>query len=444
MADFKLGRIKFKWRGNWATSTAYLIDDVIKYGGNTYVCIANHTSPNNENLFYTNPGTYTSYWSLQAESLFSKGAYAADTWYKLNDLVKYGARHYRCITAHTSASTVGGVAIINGSNFELYIEAIDYKGNWTTSTYYKVKDVFKFGGNQYIVDTAHTSGATEDDFDQSVVSLFTNGTEWKDNYSPSTVYKRGDQVSYGGYTYIYVNAEESAGQTPTDNAYWDVITTGYQNEGDYVHGTSYQTGDVLRYGGNSYVSLTNNTNEYPANTDGTTNTSYWELVVKGFNYITGGYNAATTYNIGDVVRYISTSYVMLKDRQVNVTPGTDGTVWQIIAQGDTGAVLTTRGDIIVQDASQTTRLPIGVVGSVLTTDGTDPIWSNAEGRNVYYVANSGSDSNPGTQFLPFKTVYYALSQATSGDVVDFDTITGGTGGTPGTYDINKQVQTVQV
>ena len=47
---------------------------------------------------------------------------------------------------------------------------------------------------------------------------------------------------------------------------------------------------------------------------------------------------------------------MLKDRQTNVTPGTDGTVWQLIAQGDTGAVLTTRGDIIVQDASQATRL----------------------------------------------------------------------------------------
>ena len=29
MADFKLGRIKFKWRGDWAVDTAYLIDDVI-------------------------------------------------------------------------------------------------------------------------------------------------------------------------------------------------------------------------------------------------------------------------------------------------------------------------------------------------------------------------------------------------------------------------------
>jgi hypothetical protein len=58
-----------------------------------------------------------------------------------------------------------------------------------------------------------------------------------------------------------------------------------------------------------------------------------------------------------------------------------------------------------------------------------------------YVANSGSDSNPGSQFLPFKTIYHALSQATSGDVVDFDTITGGTGGTPGTYDITQTSST---
>ena len=438
MADFKLGRIKFKWRGNWATSTAYLIDDVIKYGGNTYVCIANHTSPNNENLFYTNPGTYTDYWSLQAESLFSKGAYAADTWYKLNDLVKYGARQYRCTTAHTSASTVGGVAILNGSNFELYIEAIDYKGDWTTTTYYKVNDVVKFGGNQYKCTTAHTSGATSDDFAQANFTLFVEGQQWEDSYNGGTVYSKGDIVTYGGYAYIYVNDEESAGQTPTDNAYWDVLSTGYSNEGLYSNIRTYKVGEVVNYGGNVYVAKTSEfIGEYPANTDGTTNSTYWDLLVKGFNYISGGYNASTTYNIGDVVRYLSSTYIMLKDRQINVTPGSDGTVWQLIAQGSETAVLNTRGDIIVQGASSSERLPIGVVGSVLTTDGTDPIWSNAEGRNVYYVANSGSDSNPGTQFLPFKTVYHALSQATSGDVVDFDTITGGTGGTPGTYDITQ-------
>ena len=435
MADFKLGRIKFKWRGNWAASTSYLIDDVVKYGGNSYVAIANHTSPANENLFYTSPGTYTDYWSLQAESLFFKGTYANSTWYKLNDLVSYGQRLYRTTTAHTSSST-----ILDTSKFELYQDGVDYKGDWTASTYYKVNDVVKFGGTQYKVTTAHTSGANEDAFDQDKFSAFVEGQEWKDSYNASTVYKIGDIVSYGGYTYIYVNAEEAAGQTPTDNTYWDVITTGYNHTGDYDYSNNYKTGDVVKYGGNSYVSKTNHVNQYPANTNGTLNSTYWNLNVEGYEQ-KGTYNAATQYNIGDVVRYLSSSYVMLKDRQTNVTPDSDATTWQVLAQGDTGAVLSVRGDILKQGASASQRLAIGPVGSVLTTDGTDPQWSNAEGKNVIYVANSGSDSNPGTEYLPYKTIHKALSTATSGDIVDITSISGGTGGTPGTYDVNQSATT---
>ena len=35
MAEFKLGRIRFIWKDNWAATTAYLKDDVIRYGGRT-------------------------------------------------------------------------------------------------------------------------------------------------------------------------------------------------------------------------------------------------------------------------------------------------------------------------------------------------------------------------------------------------------------------------
>ena len=377
MADFKLGRLKFKWRGDWATSTAYVVDDIAKYGGNTYVCVTNHTSSSTSSAFYTD-FTTNSYWQLHTEGLYFKGDWAGDTHYKLNDLVKYGAFQYRTTTQHTSTST----------------------------------------------------------FDETKFEVYSEGLQFEDSYNAGTTYQDGDVVTYGGYSYVYINSTPASGQTPTDNSYWDVITTGFKTQGVYSHGTAYKTGDTVQYGGNSYVAVTNNTNEYPANTDGTTNTSNWNLIVTGFNY-RSAYNSATTYNIGDVVRYTSTSYIMLKDRQVNVTPGTDATTWQVLAQGDTGAVLTTRGDLVYQDSSQTARLAIGTVGSVLTTDGSDPIWSNAEGANVIYVANAGDDTNPGTQFLPYKTISKALSVASSGDVVDFDTITGGTGGTPGTYNITQ-------
>ena len=44
MAEFRLGRLKFNWRGAWAASTAYVIDDIVKYGASSYVCTVNHTS----------------------------------------------------------------------------------------------------------------------------------------------------------------------------------------------------------------------------------------------------------------------------------------------------------------------------------------------------------------------------------------------------------------
>ena len=47
MAEFKLGRIRFIWKDNLATGTAYPKDDVIRYGGRTYVAVTGHTSTTN-------------------------------------------------------------------------------------------------------------------------------------------------------------------------------------------------------------------------------------------------------------------------------------------------------------------------------------------------------------------------------------------------------------
>src|SRR6056300_751193 len=222
MADFVLGRLKFKWRGDWSTSTAYLIDDIVKYGGNTYVCVTNHTSAAATSDFYTDLNS-NSYYELHTEGLFFKGDWAGSTFYKLNDLVKYGAYQYRCILQHTSSSS------------------------------------FAIGSNWQV---------------------FSEGLQWEDSYNAGTTYQDGDVVSYGGYTYVYVNSTPSSGNTPTDDSYWDVVTTGYNNAGTYSHGSNYKTGDVVSYGGNSYVANANHTNEYPAvQSTGATNSSYWDLNV---------------------------------------------------------------------------------------------------------------------------------------------------------------------
>ena len=44
MAAFNLGRLRFVWKGEWATSTEYVRDDVVRYGSSSYVCTIPHTS----------------------------------------------------------------------------------------------------------------------------------------------------------------------------------------------------------------------------------------------------------------------------------------------------------------------------------------------------------------------------------------------------------------
>jgi len=481
MADFKLGRIKFKWRGDWAASSAYVIDDIVKYGGNAYVCIQNHTSPANENLFYTSPGTFTEYWQLHQESFYFKGAYANTTWYKLNDLVSYGGKQYRTTTAHTSSSLVldqskfeqysdgiifkgdyasstqyklndlvkyggrtyrcttehtsaagGDINIVLG-NFDIYSEGLAFKGDFQINTYYKLDDVVKFGAYQYKCTTAHTSGAALSDFAEANFTVYSEGLQFEDSYNASTLYQKGDVVTYGGYSYAYINDNESTGQTPADNAYWDVITTGFKATGVYSHGTLYKTGDTVQYGGNHYVCILDAQNQRPAEGSGAVNSTYWKQVIGGFNY-RGAYTSLTTYEVGDVVRHTSSSYVNLKDQVLNVEPGTDGLTWQAIAQGDTGAVMTARGDLIRQDAGGTARLPLGLPGAVLTNDGDDAIWSGISGKNVLWVSPKGEDGGPGTEALPYLTLQYAAKHAKPNSIREFKNQAGGTGGTADVYD----------
>ncbi len=112
MTEFVLGKIKFTWKGNWAVSTVYEKDDIVKYGGNTYVCITGHTSGSAIPDFYTDIAK----WNVHVEGVTHKGDHADATYYKINDIVKSDQHQYICTTQHTSTAT------INLTNFTLYVQ----------------------------------------------------------------------------------------------------------------------------------------------------------------------------------------------------------------------------------------------------------------------------------------------------------------------------------
>lgn len=139
--------------------------------------------------------------------------------------------------------------------------------------------------------------------------------------------------------------------------------------------TAYKVGSVINYGAYTYVSILDNTNVNPSGAPAT-----WSLLNTGL-LNTGTWAAVRVYRPGDIVLYISSSYVcaLLHTAATGNNPVNDttGTYWNLLAQGSANSFNTTTGDISYRAASGSdTRLPIGTAGQFLEVGGSGiPAWT---------------------------------------------------------------------
>ena len=345
MADFRLGRLKFNWRGDWTAATAYVIDDIVKFGANTYVASANHTSVSSAAQWY---GTDAGSWSLHTEGIYNAGEWAAATFYKLNDIVKYGNILYRTTTPHT-----------------------------TTATF----DIAKF-------------------------SAYLDGLKFEDTWDSATEYQKGDIVTYGGYSYVALQTSTAIQPNNGIGVQWDILTTGFKVVGNWDTTTTYKPGDVVLLGGNSYVAKTTNQNSSPSS-----NPTDWDFIVGGFTW-KGTWDVGTTYYPGDAVTRNSNSHICVTENSAQAPEtDVNGTYWNSLAEGASANVLTTSGDVLYQGGSGPARLPIGAENKVLTVDSTGyPSWKESHvTHRVYYVTPEGSDLNAGSSITAaWRTVRHAV------------------------------------
>jgi len=266
MAEFKLGRIRFVWKGDWSSETVYFQDDVVAFGGKTYICVLGHTSQSN---FFSDLDIVPPKWNLVSEGQNWRGEWQTDTDYVYDDIVSYGARLYIANENHTSASTA--VDTTDGleadlSKWTAFAEGLDWKGVWTTDTRYRVNDFVKYGGSTYVCNTLHVSASTEADGLESDISnwdVFNQGIEYKGDWTKNTRYKTNDLVRYGAGVWIATSAHTSTSDFGLDGEYWSKFVEGFQYENDWSPFRGYQPGDVVRYGGNQYISKSTNTEVIP-------------------------------------------------------------------------------------------------------------------------------------------------------------------------------------
>ena len=267
MADFRLGRLKFNWRGDWTVATAYVIDDIVKFGANTYVCTTNHTSVTSEADWYS---TDLASWSLHTEGLFNRGDWAASQFYRLNDIVKYGNDQYRVTTAHSSSGS------FTSANFVSYIQGLKFEDSWDNGTEYQQGDIVVYGGYTYVSKTTNTAIAPNTSIDVNW-EILTTGFKVVGNWDSGTAYKPGDVVLLGGNSYVAKITNTNSLPSSTNNN-WDFVVGGFTWRGTWDQSTDYNPGDAVARNSNSYICVSASNNN-PPETDNTG--TYWNSLAQG-------------------------------------------------------------------------------------------------------------------------------------------------------------------
>jgi len=327
MAEFKLGRIRFVWQGDWVASTTYVADDVISFGGKSYICVKNHTSSTEFNTDFTD---VIPKWEIVSDGTSWQGDWEPEVEYAPGDVVKYGANVYICENGHVSATfdspTFLGLEE-NLADWTEFATSFDFKGDWATSTRYKLSDLVRYGGYVYVCNTAHVSAATSIlglENDQANWTLFSDGIVYTGEWVTATRYRINDLIKYGGNIWIATTAHTSS-NFEADESNWEAFVEGFQFEDSWNNISNYQIGDTVTYGGYVYVAKTNNTNSQP-----TSNPDDWDVFTTGFSF-QGDWTVLSSYKVGDVVRLGGSTYVALTDNTGNEPP--DATYWSRLNSG---------------------------------------------------------------------------------------------------------------
>ncbi len=305
MAEFKIGRLRFTWRGQWSTGTFYNRDAVSQFNGKTYVCLEPHDSTDfyADLNFINQAGASTPRWTQMLDGRVWKQAWEPNTDYALGNIVTYGGVVYICTTEHTSGSSV-----IDLTKWTTYSRFDNWNTAWATSTAYGIGDIVKYGGIVYRCVTNHVSNSSSGnglEADQSKWEIVNNGVDYKGEFLQGTRYKKNDLARVGADMYICTTGHTASSFIPVN---WTVWLPGLEFATTWGVLTTYQTGEIVTYGGYNYKSIVpNNQGNIPS-----VSSEEWELLTQGYN-LRSDWASGTSYRIGDTVRRGGQLYSAVSD-----------------------------------------------------------------------------------------------------------------------------------
>ena len=363
MAEFKLGRIRFVWKGAWTTGQPYLIDDVISNGGKSYICVVNHTA---SSVFNTDLDFIPSKWNIVADGTSWTGNWLPSTYYSPGQVVKYGATVYICKTGHTSATYIAPTYLgleQDLNKWEIFASSFNWAGTWTNASRYKLNDFVVYGGTTYVCKTPHVSASTTATLTATGLTVATGTATLTYTTQVVAPFAVGSSITLAGFaptvtssptntvnatftvltcsttqltfalTGTYTNSQLGTVAGPSqlglevDAAKWDTFNQGITYLGEWnSSNVRYKQNDVVKYGADLWICIT------PHTSTGTTiDTQKFSVFVNGFQF-ESSWDNATQYQIGDNVTYGGYSYIA-KTNNINKQPTSNAGDWAVFTTG---------------------------------------------------------------------------------------------------------------
>ena len=321
MAEFKLERFKYNWRGDWQTGTSYKRDDVVRVNGKSYVCVITHAS---SFAFRTDlnailPGSVPPQpepkWVVMTSGFSFIGDWTSAIDYNLGDIVKYNGSLWLCSDSHISTNFTSDV-----SNWTTFSETASYQGDWASATDYTPGAIVSYNGNAHKCILAHTSQGTLED-NSSNWELYRHGYYKTGNWTSAFTYRLNDLVKYGGSIFRCTETHTSA--SVFDDTKFTIEVFGSEFDGTWSESTYYNIGDVVRHQGFSYYAVNNNTASLPFVDVNNSSSTDWILISRSVKFV-GSWSIDGIYRSGDVVLRGGNLYIALRDISPNVQQAVDG------------------------------------------------------------------------------------------------------------------------
>jgi hypothetical protein len=230
MAILDLGKVKFLWKGNWATATSYEKDDVVVHNGSVWICKQTHSaSVSGEGLNRLAPG-----------KRFRQSGYGVSFDPQkppvIYNVTKIGGKFY------LNGRLNPNITFEKGHTYRFYVYS-------STMTGVNFRFATATDGTTYTtgVTTSGTPGIAGS-YVQITVPL----------NAPSLLYYKQD-----GTAGVADTASITVSPIWQGWQYWDELSNGFKWTGVWSNATQYYAGQVVSYDGNLYIADADNVGEIP-------------------------------------------------------------------------------------------------------------------------------------------------------------------------------------